>query len=191
MGSLLESTRNTRTILKDDYRYVRSDVPDRITEKEAAWLLEKNITTIVDLRQEEEQKQKPCPLREWPGFRYHSMPVTGGNGVPESVDAVAQSYINMVDGQMERIVETIMKAESNVLYFCNAGKDRTGVVSAILLHRLGMSREYIVDDYVESAVNLEELLDAFARQFPEIKIEVITPKPRYMEEFLEWFGGRD
>ena len=81
---------------------------------------------------------------------------------------------------------TILNADTNVLYFCNAGKDRTGVVSAVLLHRLGMSRAYIVEDYMKSRENLKDLLDAFARQFPEVDRAVITPHPEYMEGFLDW-----
>jgi len=53
-----------------------------------------------------------------------------------------------------------------------------------------MSREYIIDDYEESKVNLEEMLNAFTQQFPEIEKEVITPKRRYMEEFLDWLATR-
>ena len=118
-------------------------------------MIANHITTIVDLRQDEEQNSKKCPLEDNPKFQYYSLPVTGGNAVPESIDVVSKSYIKMVDAQMDRIIEIIMTAESNVLYFCNAGKGRTGVVSAILLYKLGMSREYIIDDYEESKVNLE------------------------------------
>ena len=53
-----------------------------------------------------------------------------GGGIPESLESVADAYLKMIDGQMERIICAILKAESNVLYFCGAGKDRTGVVSA-------------------------------------------------------------
>lgn len=44
----------------------------------------------------------------------------------------------MLDSQMYRIIDLICNAKSNVLYFCNAGKDRTGVVSAILLLKFSM-----------------------------------------------------
>ena len=114
------------------------------------------------------------------------MPVTGGNTVPKSVDDVSKSHIKMVDEQMGRCIHTIMTADSNVLYFCNAGKDRTGVVSAILLHKLGMSREYIIKDYLKSKANLKDMLESFARQFSNINIDIITPQERYMNEFLEW-----
>lgn len=84
-----------------------------------------------------------------------------------------------------------MKVDSNVLYFCNAGKDRTGVVSAVLLYKLGMSLEYIVNDYMKSKNNLKELLNEFARQNPAIDIEMITPHKRYIMEFLEWYMDRE
>lgn len=39
MGSLLSSTRNTRSLFKDSLKFVRSDVPDNLTEDEVQWLL--------------------------------------------------------------------------------------------------------------------------------------------------------
>ena len=96
------------------------------------------------MREETEQCQKPCLLRNDNAFRYISMPVNGGNKIPDSPEDVVLSYINMVDDTMGCIVDTIMSADTNVLYFCNAGKDRTGVVTAIILSKLGYSKEYII-----------------------------------------------
>lgn len=103
------------------------------------------------------------PLMDDGRFQYHCMPVTGGNAVPESVEDVSKSCINMVDVQMNKIIGTIINADTNVLYFCNAGKDRTGVVSALLLHKLGMSQEYIINDYMESGIHLKSMLEAYAK----------------------------
>lgn len=186
MGSLLKSTFNTRAILPDSLRFVRSDVPWQLSDEETRWLLAQNITTIVDLRTPEERLRKPCPLAKDSRFRCYEMPVTGGSEIPPSVKDVSGSYIRMVDAQMEKIIDLIWNAPSNVLYFCNAGKDRTGVVSAILLCKAGMSREYIIRDYLESRDNLKSVLDSFARQFPEIDRAVITPHLRYIQEFLDW-----
>lgn len=188
MASLLKSTENTRAILPDSFRFVRSDVPNSITEQEIQWLISENITTVIDLREDTERERKKCPLTGDSRFQYYCMPVTGGNAVPESVEDVSRSYINMADAQMDKIIDTILNADSNVLYFCNAGKDRTGVVSAILLQRTGMNQEYIINDYLESGVNLKSTLEAYAKQFPKVNIEVITPKERYMREFLAWLA---
>lgn len=185
MNSLLNTTLNTRAILPDNLKYIRSDVPYKITETEIQWLIENNITTIIDLREEQECQQKKCPLIDNNNFNYLCMSVTGGNAIPQTVDDVSKSYIRMADSYMGKIIETIFSSEKNVMYFCNAGKDRTGVVSAILLNKLGYDREYIVNDYLKSAANLHEMLETFSSQRPEIK-DIITPNRRYMEEFLDW-----
>ena len=54
MSSLLQSTRNTRVLPTGEVRYIRSDVPKRLTGQEIQWLLEHHVTTLVDLRSEEE-----------------------------------------------------------------------------------------------------------------------------------------
>lgn len=182
-----EQTKNTRPIIEGNLKYIRSDVPTCISGKERQWLIDNNILTIVDLREESEQIQKPCPLRDDSEFNYLSMPVTGGNKVPASQDEVAFSYIGMVDDNMDNIVNTIMNADTNVLYFCNAGKDRTGVVTAIILSKLGYEKCYIINDYLLSGDNLRADLQAFARENTDIDINVITPKRKYIEKFLEWY----
>ncbi len=184
MSSLLKSCKNCRALLPDSLKYIRSDVPVSLTEEEVAWLLANNIRCIIDLRSEEEQQQKPCSLAKTAGFRYHSLPVRGGNVIPASPELVSRSYLNMVDDQMERILRLIRESDCGVLYFCNAGKDRTGVVSALLLLELGADREQIIEDYLLSGENLREMLLAFAAADPSVDLQVITPQRRYMEEFL-------
>ena len=186
-----KSTLNTRSILENDIKYIRSDVPINISENEKDKLLWNNITTIIDLRTDTERKKKKCPLIDDSRFSYYIFPVAGGDQVPPKVNEVSRSYMNMIDAEFDDMIDFLLKVDSNVLYFCNAGKDRTGVVSAVLLYKLGMSLEYIVNDYMKSKNNLKELLNEFARQNPAIDIEVITPHKRYIMEFLEWYMDRE
>ncbi len=181
---IFRHTRNTRCIIENNYRYIRSDVPVKVSENEISFLKNHHILTLVDLRTESEQLAKPCPLKEISDFSYFSMPVTGGNAVPESPEQVAVSYLAMLDSQMQKIIRTILNADSNILYFCNAGKDRTGVVSALLLKHFGYTDDYIIQDYMQSADNLKEILCQFAKANPEINPEVITPHESYMQQFL-------
>jgi protein-tyrosine phosphatase len=85
MSSLFGSTRNTR-VLKggsiDGLRYIRSDCPEKLCEEEIQWLIDNNVLTVVDLRQEHEAAANPCPLCGRPEFTYLSIPVTTGNIVP-------------------------------------------------------------------------------------------------------------
>lgn len=190
MGSILKTTSNTRPILSGSIRYVRSDVPDRLTAEEREWLFRQNITTVVDLRTEPERHRRPCPLEQDGRFRYYIMPVKGGGRIPASPEAVAGSYIAMADEKMEEIIRLIRDSDTNVLYFCNAGKDRTGVVSAILLYRDGLDREYILEDYMRSKENLMPMLVAYGKQKPDLDLRIITPQRRYMEEFLDWYEDK-
>jgi protein tyrosine/serine phosphatase len=81
----------------------------------------------------------------------------------------------------------LLNARVGVLYFCTAGKDRTGVVSAVLLYKLGLPTEYVVRDYMRSRENLAPMLAAYAAQHPDVDINVITPNEGYIREFLAWY----
>lgn len=187
MSSLFKSTSNTRQLINGSSRFIRSDVPVNLTNDEIQWLLDEKVFTIIDLREESEQKEKPCPLQDDKRFDYFTMSVTGGNAVPEKPEDVVASYIAMCDDKMELILYKIIQSYSNVLYFCNAGKDRTGVVSALLLESLGYDDEYIVDDYMQSADNLKDVLAAYAQSNSDINIDVITPQKEYIQGLLDWY----
>lgn len=186
MASLLESTSNTRQVVPGSFRYLRSDAPVAISAQDISFLLEHDVRWLVDLRSDAECKHRPCALRDHPGFQYFSLPVTGGNAMPASVDDVPWTYSRMVDARMIEILRTIDAASCGVMFFCTAGKDRTGVVSAILQRRAGLPREMIVADYVLSGENLREMLTEFAQKHPEIDPRIFTPQPAYMEQFLDW-----
>ena len=184
MGSLLRSTLNTRALPVGGLRYIRSDAPLCLTEEEIQWLLDNHITTLVDLRSAQELEHKPCPLQDVAGFTCYHIPVTGGGDTPKSREHLYEVYRGMVDAQMDTILETILNAASNVMYFCTAGKDRTGVVSALLLKRLGISEEVIVEDYMKSKDNLLDMLTSYVKNHPEVDIDIIIPQEENIRQVL-------
>lgn len=184
MGSLLKSTRNTRALPIGGMRYIRSDAPLCLTEEEVQWLLDNDISTLVDLRSAKELERTPCPLQNMTGFTYYHLPVTGGGDTPKSREHLHALYRGMVDEQMDIILETILNATSNVMYFCTAGKDRTGVVSALLLRRLGISEDVIVEDYMKSKENLSDMLTTYVKNHPEVNIDIIIPQEENIRNVL-------
>ena len=187
MSSLFKSTRNTRQLPVGNLQYLRSDCPDQLSDEEVQWLRSNNIVTIVDLRDKSEYTRRVCRLEQEEGFLYYHLPVTGGGSVPASPEAVAEAYVKMVDVQMEKIVDTIMRAETNVLFFCNAGKDRTGVVSAIILKRLGFDDAEIIADYMETKPNLMPFLLEYSECHPEIDLRTIIPSEENIKAVLALF----
>lgn len=185
MASLLASTANTRPVLPCSLRILRSDAPIAPTPEDVAWLADHGVTTLIDLRSDAEVQRRPLPLTSDPRFRCLHLPVTGGNAMPASPADVPLSYLRMVDEQMTRILSAIDSAPAGVMFFCTAGKDRTGVVSALLQRRAGLSREEIVADYVLSGENLQERLAAFALAHPEVDPLIYTPRAACMQAFLD------
>lgn len=191
MSSLFKSTLNTRQVLPGSDRFIRSEVPTNLSDEEVNWLKEHNVTTIFDIREPEATKVKHCRLEEEKGFTYIHMPVTVGMQVPPTPEDVPIAYSMMVDENLINILNTMEKAPTNVMYFCNAGKDRTGVVSAMIQRRAGMDREYIVDNYVQSADNLREMLTAFVNDHEGLDINVVIPRREYMEKFLDFVDSKN
>lgn len=186
MGSLLKSTLNTRALPVGGMRYIRSDAPLSLTEKEIQWLLDNDISTLIDLRSAEELKRTPCPLQNMAGFTYYHLPVAGGGDTPKSREHLHAVYRGMMDEQIDIILKTILNATSNVMYFCTAGKDRTGVVSALLLKRFGVSENIIVEDYMKSKENLLDMLTTYVKNHPEVDINIIIPQEENIRKVLSY-----
>lgn len=112
----------------------------------------------------------------------------GDGYIPESIEEVPISYFNMVDEQKTilNIMRVFVKAKGGVLYHCAAGKDRTGVISALLLLLAGVSKTDIVADYQISRIYLDYILQQFSKR-KNVDINIITPKIEYMDKFLDMF----
>ena len=190
MSSLLKSTLNTRALPTSNLRYIRSDYPGNLSKEEVNWLLKNNVVTVIDLREEKEYQKNICILESEPGFSYCHLPVTGGADIPASVEEVADIYLGMLDEKMNRIISTILKAGTNVLFFCTAGKDRTGVVSAVLLKRLGFGDDVIIEDYMKSKDNLFNYLTTYVESHPEVDIGILIPNEDNIRKVLALLNRR-
>ena len=196
-GSLLETTVNTRDIggyvtlenkiIAHDKIY-RSEAQLDPSEKDIAFLRAKGMTTIIDMRTKERTLQKPSGFAQRQGFDYFNYPIEAGSRIPESVEAVPGAYMSIAnDGNMKQILKTIAGAQSGVMYNCTAGKDRTGVLTAILLLLCGVKQEDIIADYMRTKENLHDQFRAIAQQYPQVNMEIVIPRPSYLIDFMELF----
>ena len=167
----------------------RGDLPKQVTQADRQRLRELGITTVVDLRSKEEIERKPDPLAQELGIRYLHCPLAGDGRVP-APDEVPLSYMEMADGtgQMAGALRAIAEAPQAVLFHCSAGKDRTGVVAALLFWLAGVSEEDILADYIVSGPYLQQMLRAYCEAHPGAV--VCPPQSAYMSSFLRLFAQR-
>ena len=88
------------------------------------------------------------------------------------IDEVRQMYFNIsVDpfskNAVKRIVQLILENEGAVLFHCTNGKDRTGVLAAIILYSLGCIKEDIIRDYNASALVYAAKAELFKAELQE------------------------
>jgi protein-tyrosine phosphatase len=195
---LLSNTLNTRDLggypiaygKATTYKaFLRSDVPIQVSNDDIELLLSNNITTIVDLRSDDEVQSKPCALKDNKNFQYYHCKIQGDGCLPASVQAVPDSYFEMADEQKTvlNIMRVFAKAKGGVLYHCTAGKDRTGVISALLLLLSGVCKTDILADYQISNAYLGSMIQQFCKNNKDVDVNIITPKIEYMEKFLDMF----
>lgn len=186
----------------------RSDALQELTMADEDYLRGLGLTTVVDLRDPYEAEH----VGVWPsphyGMRYHNLPVipAGSHDDPtmpsRSREDRAERYLWYLAPQtgavaIARALELIAEADSTPLVFhCAAGKDRTGIVAAMALAAVGVTREAIVADYAATTPAMELILDRLARH-PVYRrgIEATKqmdhwPDEEVMERFLEGLDER-
>jgi protein tyrosine/serine phosphatase len=146
---------------------VRSDNVRRLTDDGWRALAEHGVQRIVDLRFPEElAEDQPLDV----DIDVVHVSVLGAATDPEYVkeldahlaandiaDHYAWSYVEFLERYRERFGEAfaaIADADGTVVVHCFAGKDRTGIVAALLLRLAGVGHATIGDDYALTADNL-------------------------------------
>ena len=161
----------------------RSDAISALTPQGLQDLAGSGIGVIIDYRTPAEQQMAPdrlpaamnvdkmdLPLLEgaFTGMAQEAMQRANASGdraaaaqaVQEAVSqlpTLGQIYTGMLEhgaSHFARTARAAADADGAVLLHCTAGKDRTGVASALLLDAAGVEREAVVADYERSGANL-------------------------------------
>lgn len=173
----------------------RSDALHRLTASDIDILSRLEIATLIDLRSPVEiELSGPSPLLER-GTRHLHMPVFSRDLSLDDItpdSTLGDLYMRMLElgtGGVGLLFETLSQEEHfPAIIHCAAGKDRTGIVSALILRALGVPDETIVADYALTDRNIMQLVQrmqasgqSFSTQVPD---DMIRAVPETMETFL-------
>ena len=155
---------------------LRGDNLCQLTPAGCAALLDYGVGTIVDLHHHPETEATPHPFgpagAHAGAVRYHNLLLRdlGDASLARELRATRthlETYRLNVDRcapWIAAVVRAVANApEGGVLVHCNVGKDRTGVVIALLLALAGVPDATIAEDYAVSEVYLRPLYQARAR----------------------------
>ena len=153
----------------------RSAAPTDATESDFGLLEgQLGVRTLLDLRHAPESEQFPT-IRTWPGREVH-LPLFSPDDTLRQFPTLGDGYVDALNRPhvATRLLEVLslvaQETELPAVFFCSAGKDRTGLVAAAILSSLGVPDEAVADDYARSAESLETMYAFWARR-PNSAIE--------------------
>lgn len=134
--------------------FYRSDVPMELSDADLARLAGLGLRTVIDLRQPYELERDPTGLVGRVGLELHNVEIWGlieeGNNEPADRYDITALYIAALDhagAGLAQAVKLLAQSDGALLFHCTAGKDRTGLVAALVLEAVGVDRDTIVHDF--------------------------------------------
>jgi protein-tyrosine phosphatase len=199
-------------------RLLRSDNLQDLTPADIDRLTTLGVTTIVDLRSVAELvAEGPAAITQAPGIRHAHHPILAEIGSTTDVVAdallnrserdrsrypdnpAAGHYLGYLEDRPEHVVAAIRAvatAEGAALVHCAAGKDRTGVVVALVLRAVGVPPEVVVADFVatgERTAAIVERLRSSPTYVDDLRDRPLSdhePRPETMTAVLEQIDAR-
>jgi protein-tyrosine phosphatase len=182
-------------------RLFRADGLHRLTDADLAQLAELGLATVIDLRTDQELEEVGRIAWPAPGLAYHHLPMLDvlpdRTTYPAWVDVsyVADRYEAMLEKGASAVGEALAiltdPAAYPAVFHCAAGKDRTGLLAAVVLGLLGVSDEDIIADYALSQLAMTRMLEWLRAERPEVgeQIEgsaaaIVTAEPDTMSLLL-------
>jgi protein-tyrosine phosphatase len=135
---------------------VRADSLCRLSDRGRDALVSYGVRTVIDLRGHEEIAKEPNPFAGAAAVRYLHLPLQSAVTIAlmhrvETGEIADRLIVDLSRTHVVRVFRAIANATPGaVLFHCYAGKDRTGIVAALLLDLAGAPREAIVEDYMLS-----------------------------------------
>lgn len=157
-------------------KFYRSGHLNKLKEKSFDELEKLGIKEIIDLRNSKEIAQKPDHL---PGniiYKNYSAFEDEGDQLDQAKKLVLKGKVDGSDADtrmlefykdyvtenpeiIKKIINEILESDQPILYHCTAGKDRTGITTALILTILKFDKETIYNDYLLSNNYRKKLVD--------------------------------
>lgn len=176
----------------------RSERPDRLEGRGWQQLRDLGVRTVVDLRLPAELEQDPVRVPGDLAARHADLDGLENRAFwadywENGLSGTPLYYLPHLAAMPERTaaaLEAVVTAPpGGVLFHCAGGRDRTGLLAAVLLTAVVVEREAVVADYLESIATADALAAAVGRVNPNDAVEALltsrgTTSERAFSDFL-------
>lgn len=201
-------------------KLIRSSRLYKLPKSTVKGLKEYGLTTVIDLRSDSEHKEKPRTHIE--GVKYINIPIlttstaaiTGDKSVMQIIFSeskrlkeeygTADNYMKAMytdalfneasRSKLKQFFDVLTEEDGCILWMCNQGKDRTGILAMLLEGLLGVDEQIIIADYAASAKFLKKkatmqkigiTLVPCPKRFKVILYALISVEPQYIAAVID------
>ena len=176
-------------------RFIRGGTVDRPTENDISTLKELNVKTVIDLRGDFEFNNQPNDMERLADNANHvSLYELNVAKAKDMKITITEVYEYIIDNYKENVckaLKTVADApEGAVFYHCFLGKDRTGILSMLLLTIAGVGEDDIVADYQLTYTYLENYMYTHADTLWDTDPEMHYSLPQTMRSLLAYIKNK-
>lgn len=158
--------------------FLRTDSPSDLTESQIEAIKNYGVRTVIDLRSETEFLNFGNPFSKDPDVRFYNIPLFVGDPNSQSDDTMkwlathrlGDFYVIVLEQLGDRVAQVLRVLKDNTdgicMYHCAQGKDRTGIITALLYLLHGASDENIILNYRVSYEYGKEVFDKLLVKLP-------------------------
>jgi protein-tyrosine phosphatase len=150
--------------------FIRSGNLDKLSISAQEQLIQYGVKTVIDLRNEWECRNYPNVFAQSNQVQYRNLPLIG-DLLNDDEDFKAQTenysnlheiyrvYLDTCQAQIGAIIGAIAESPATTVFHCYAGKDRTGIIAALLLALVEVDDALIAIDYAETNQQIAHLVE--------------------------------
>ena len=182
--------------------FLRSGAPSELkTREEFEQVKAYGVKNVIDFRGVTELERCGNPFRDDADTNFYSIPLFIGDPGDVNNDTMqflrthhlGDYYVIIMEqlgDKVAQVLRVLLNAEGLTLYHCAHGKDRTGVISAILYLIAGADREDIVTNYKVSYDYLEDFLKPLIDAAPDDMKHTLRSDEINIRIFLKYIDDK-
>lgn len=184
---------------------MRADGLQSLTEADIRALLDVGLATVIDLRSDLELQRQPSVFAGHRAVDYRHIPLFDALApvdlmLSRTTFGLAERYVSALEicaPALCKVATTIAEANRGVVLFnCTAGKDRTGIVAAMMLGLAGVADDEIAHDYALTASTAAALMNRLREAARQRGLDaaaaatLLSSEPDTMRTFLAHVADR-